>query len=98
MFILLIVCKKFIYVCVILLYLFNKLFLVLLFVFGEKILSLWVLVVDMKKFVLCFMLVSENVRIEMVLDVLGDGVERGVGMCRWDKMEDVNCDIVDMYN
>lgn len=34
----------------------------------------------------------------MALDVLGDGAERGVGMCRWDKTEDANCDIADTHN
>lgn len=31
----------------------------------------------------------------MALDVLGDGLERGVGMCRWDKTEEANYDITD---
>lgn len=36
-------------------------------------------------------------RTEMALDVLDDGVERGVGMCRWDKTEDANYDIMDRH-
>lgn len=34
----------------------------------------------------------------MALGVLGDGAERGVGMCRWDKTEDANCDITDTHD